>query len=585
MNNRVLCFIVLVSLLATLAFADTNLARSKTNEATASLFTEEQDMYLDVIDFAKLSKNHLFLNMGSPSGPANAPFEIGAASKLGGLYLGTKLRIASVGNDGGQTNFGITQGSNITYLYDNAFGIVGSVKETTEKLYHETNNEYSAAALLGIGKMGLLIYGGQDDASKAITGDAAIPVFTGGAGYNPVNFAAAAVGNAQTSSVKISYDQAGTAVSKNVTEYDEGYDNNNTINFGLQFGLSLDLAGLASQVRAGVGASLVNMDGEYGDTAYRSSIGSEDFTRYEGIDSAVYYKNETQAKLSQVLNLNPSAFFGMEMPAGLMGGTTLSFGIGVGMNMPIYLVTEERTYSSKEYIPTLGAILGYTETVQEGTETTERQSMTTTMTPQVGLKKQFSDLVTLSIQYIPTVQYRSSKIEYSGEQTRTTTTLADSGVAQNNSVVVETVTEHGRIYSNERLSLGNEIRAGLQFMLKDKLRINVGALTTTGIQEISQIEKREQDGLVTYNRVKYYGVTDTDDADPITESYSVDTGTQNYPSQSQQYDDMVFNTAYTCGFTYLFSENFKIDLLAQTAGADNNIFEFNTWAVEFTYSY
>lgn len=578
MTKRFLSVLLVFCLAGSFVFADNDVAASKTRSATAGLFAEDQDKYLDVIDYKDISKTMLFLSMGSPY-ESSSDFQFGFAKRFGEIFVGSRVTIDRIGKIGSNS---ITESSTVTLDRD-AFGINGTTTVTNKLVNYADSYDNSVDALIGIGNMGFGI--GVEHQSTSQTGSFAVNVPTFPTNADAWTGLTNVVGNPTTSTVTTYHDATGVMNYEDSLVYGDGIKNNTNLGVNLLFGMEMPVAGFDASFGGGLRLDLTNANQTAVETDYIRNPLTALYTTYQGVDNAVSYRKETADRGYEIMVLNPILGFEVEMPVSFLGGSTLTTGLGYDLNLPIYTGDGGSSYSYnyEAYTTALdGLNLETVVTRRTGEEVTEISEMTNSVLPFVEVEKVFSERLKLGFGYYPVIEMYSYSTTYTGSTTQTVVT--DNIGTDTDSVVVTTVNRSSVTDETNSISFRNTIAVGTQFMLTQKLRINAGA-TASGGWLTSSTTKGSVSGVSEYHQYTYEEVTDVADAtaDGVLTGYDISEVTSD-PDQRLSEDDLNMATSYSAGITYFYDENLKIDMLASLGGS-SNIFDFATWTVEFTYSY
>ena len=579
MTKRFLGVLLVICLAGVAAFADDDVAVSKTFDATSGMFSEDQDNYLDIIDWKEITKTMLFLSLGSPTESSN-DFQFGFAKTFGGIYVGSKVTINQIGSNGNPSS---SETSSIT-LNTNQQGVIGRTVTKNSYVDKDASYDNSADFLIGIGNMGIFVGVTHDSYDNTGTFSVSLPTFPTNADtwYSMTSV----VGGVATSSVTKAEDLAGTVTYEDSTVYSEGSKNDNHLGINLGFGMSMPVAGLDANFGGYLNIDLYNDSDNASVTDYVRNPLTALYVTYKGIDNAVSYSKSTADYSNERMVINPMLGFEVEMPVSFMGGSTLTAGLGYALDMPIYTGDSgtSYSYSYESYTTNFnGQNLQTSVTTRSGEETTEISEMTNSVMPYVEVEKDFSERLKLAIGYYPQVSFYNYSTTFTG--TTTESVVTDNVGTDTDSVVVTTAKRNSTTTDTSRLRFSNTIAVGTQFKLTEKLRVNVGASATGGYLQTTT-NKGSVDGVTEYHEYTYEEVTAVAaDTVGVLTDYDIDT-TSTEPYQTEYNYDLDMSTSYNAGLTYFYDENLKIDMLVDVAGATTtNIFDFATWTVEFTYSY
>jgi hypothetical protein len=225
MKKRLLCVMIILSVISGAVFADTDLSTSKTNGSTAGIFSEDQDNYLDTTGFKDIESNKLFLNLGSPS-EWDSAFEIGTANIWDSFYLGAMLYIDKLGSEGNIDGSGTAledAATSIDYI-ESPTGTVTSKKTVSSADEDETYSfENRGKVLVGVGNIGIGLMASMDDDLRSGT----------------LYWTGSTVDSRQSSMVTVE-DTDGTLISETSTDYSGGFSNSKDDSFGLEVGTTID---------------------------------------------------------------------------------------------------------------------------------------------------------------------------------------------------------------------------------------------------------------------------------------------------------------------------------------------------------
>ncbi len=587
MKKRLLCVMIILSVISAAVFADEDFRESYTNDVTSGIFSEDQDNYLSTTGFGNLESNKLFMSLGSPDESSGA-FQIGTANFFDNLYIGTSFYIDELGTQGNSgTDVSITQTSDIDYN-KTASGTVTSITTTeNEKIESTYKFGNSGQVLVGVGDIGISVYGGMFKSDTTGTYD----------GYGSIG----------TSQSIVSKDMDGNVLSDYSKDYDGGYHNDSTIQVSLEVGVPVG----SLDIKAGVWTEIVNDEEKYTYKEVRETPNAG-FAEYEGTDDVQYYKKETgtssrfsidsdsltdywaNSNDGNYINIIPSVSVDTAFDTPLFGGTTLDVGLAYKLGLMLSPVSEEST-SITEYKTNNTADPGYVRTTLVETEEEEADDisyMNHMIYPSFKLTKDFGDSVKLGVSYKPMISIINQEV--TDTHSKTVTTTYDDGRAATDDDYVEVVTTSyaDETTTTETFKYDYDLGVGAQFMLKERLRINVGAKATVQALTIAS-EKKDVDGIGEVQTVRYrpdedgtsytttYSESDPDpdpDSDP-----STDDGTT--PAQTQYNQNLGITMAYEAGFTFFYNDSLTLDMKANMLGTTTNVFAFDTWSAEFTFSY
>jgi len=563
MQKTMLLALAIICLCGVYVVANENFLQSKTNEVSAGIFSEEQDKYLDVLDFSELNKNLLFLSLGMPSTTiTDTSFEIGTGNNLGSIYLGTHFDIDKIGKQGNLVaNESIQQTSTIAFNENGAGIVISKTTDTMEEIDFTNNLDLGADLLFGIGNIGIRAGYASDSTSQTAT-------------FNN----AYATSTSTTTSVE---DTAGNLISESVVDYEGGFINNKNHDITIGAGMPLQLGDLTLGLTAGVELS-INNDDSHNETKTYTVIPNTGYATYMNQADVQARTDVEEDHTESYLGITHSIGANIILDTPLLSGSELEidFSYSLGLRLNNNETDDDLTTTYTTDATTVPGIISTTlvELKYDKEDTITYQNHV--VSPTFTLRKDFGDRVKVGISYNPS--FTMNKTETVTEESTVTTTTNEDGTAgtTGDSIVVATTTEPGITNTTSSFNFDNVIGIAAQFMLNEKIRINAGASVTTPTL-VSKSETVEVNGVQEMTSVTYDpDMTGT----ATTTSYSYSSATTS-PSQTGTNTNIDFSAVYNAGLTFFFNENMKLDMIVDMSGNTYNIFAFDSWTAEFTFSY
>ncbi len=518
---------------------------------TSGIFSEEQDWYLDTIDFANVDKNLLFFSMGSPGETNVNDFQIGTANIFDKFYLGTWFKFNTIGKQGDMGSDQSNDATSSVEYFENPTGVISSktttVDEEAESTFYLNN---AGQATVGFGKHGVTLYAEMDMSNTKGSFDT--------------------TGTISTSTVITSEDMEGNLISEAGTVYDdEGFENSSVTRIYAGYGTPLEVAGMTINLRGGIFTGISDQSYKYTEKNFilTPNAGLADF---DGKDDVDYYeKTSVSSNNGGNIYLQPEVSGSTTFETPLFGGTTLDVGLAYNFGISLNSTDGEITKYTEWDADTISNP-GYIETTlveEEENDETETSYMKHEILPSITLTKDLGDTVMLGFTYAPSVEF-SSQTDESRYSDVITTTFED-GTDNTAADYVEVDTTKGPTITTTTKTVTYDYDLGIatQFMFKERLRINVGAEATVQALEFTT-EVQEVDGIQEQTVVTYYP---DEDGNSVVDSYTYDETTA-APEQREYNVFSDIDMTYNAGFTFFYSENLQLDMMADMSGFTDSIF-------------
>ncbi len=509
---------------------------SKTNAATAGIFSTDVDNYMSVTGFSGVEMEKAFGYVGYD----NAMLSLGYARKLGSIYLGTYYNGNIL-----YTNSPLDTKTVLTDPVVTNGAVVGQTVTTTEQNANpQTYTSNEAKVLIGLAGMGFRL-GFYEDLMTA-------------KGRFSVNgaFTDATDSVAEDSLTK----------TKTVTEYTDGAIINGSMNPSLTWGMKLPLGAMTLNPTVTAAVDIYQSNGASTRNVYTEVWGTK---QTGSTTTKVNFDNGYIA---------PSGTVGLGLDFAKNGAAQTSVGIDYTFSTQLYSNANNKVLGTSTWYETTTntfTVNDETKNVVKNVYTTERTYTSHSINPSVSYKTDVSDRVSFGVKANALVNISSQKDINDREVTTVTTYNAFTQNPGND--YVDTMVEHipGNTVETSSFDISPAVKAGLTyklipgtFTLNAGLNINAPSFSNTAVKT---------------TRTTYYNASETrvyGDGYTLNDAWvtgsSVDLEDQRTESQTTANDWNAMNANVQAGFTLNVDKNIAFDaLMTNTGGFSVNATTFS----------
>lgn len=377
MNQNRKATALIVAAVMLLAATPAVAQQSNLNAATASVFSSDVDNYLSVINFSKVTFDKSF----AFAGLQNQNLDLGYATKLGGIYLGTWYDgdVVNMVN-GQQTTTSVVTTPTVVN------NVISSTATTTTKTLTTDNpftTDNSIGVLVGIAGMGFKL--GFDEEMRSYVAPAAIGTLS-----------------------SVTTDTADNSVQSMVysnTSRAKGF-----MTPSVQWGMNLPLGNMTLKPTAKISVAF--------NTDYEGYTVDSTHT----VDGSVPYGDKTTNIVSYTNNgyIAPNANLGALLSFAKEDGAQTTVGLNYVFDMPLY---GEGTKDSTVMTENTISLTDTTNVVTDTVTTTPYFEMTNTVTPAFYYTKDFGDQLSVGVNAKASISLYNQKKTPTTVKTTTTTSI------------------------------------------------------------------------------------------------------------------------------------------------------------------
>lgn len=493
---------------------------SNLNNATASVFSNDVDNYLNVNNFSKVTfdKNFAF------AGLQNSNLNLGYATKIGSLYIGAWYAgdVANMVN-GQETDVSVLTTPSVVN------DVVSSTSTTTTKTLATDNpfiTDNTVNVLVGVAGMGFKL--GFTESLSSYVADSTAGGLTSGAAISTVTT-----------------DTADTSVASTV------YSNTSKVSGymtpSIQWGTNLTIGDMILKPNATVSVAFNQNSAGYTKDVTKTVAGSVPY----GFTTTNIVSSTNNGSIEPNANLNAKLSFAK------VDGGQATIGLTYEFDMPLY--GDGTKVSTVQTDNTIGTA-DTTKTVANSVKTTATFEMTNTVTPAVYYTKDFGDQFSIGCNASAAVKIYNKKA--TPTTVKTTTTTYDKYSQDPADDYVQTIVETTPDDTSETTTLSVTPKINLGFIYKlvpNKLSLNGGYAIAAPIYTTSTVSK---------TRTAAYSKTTTTVSNGVTTNTTTATGSgvdaEDPRTETQTVTTTVSQLSGTLYFgpTFNFTDNFALDAVA-----------------------